>query len=135
MTPSDPQRTRRNAVRRHRRERQILVFGILIIVVGAIAFFAASVYRGDVQGPFNAAFVTPETDFTSDVTLVCPPASSLPLETSQVAVRVLNSTEKPGVAARTRDDLEGRGFVPLGAGNFARPYEGTAKILLAKPAC
>jgi len=132
VTPSDAQRTRRNAVRRHRRERQILVFGILLIVVGAIAFFAASVYRGDVPGPFNAAFVTPESDFTSDVTLVCPPASSLPLETSQVAVRVLNATETAGLAASTRDDLEGRGFVPLGAGNFAREYPGTAKILFGE---
>jgi len=129
VTPSDPSRTRRTSVRRHRRERQILVFGILLIAIGAIAFYAAGVYRGEVPGPLNGAFVTPDAEFTTDVTLVCPPAGAFPLETSQVAVRVLNATDKSGLAARTANDLEGRGFYKLGTGNFAREYKGTVRIL------
>jgi hypothetical protein len=127
-----PQGSRRKAVRRHRRERQVLVFGILLIAIAAISFLALSVYRGNITGPFNAAFVTPQADFTSDIALVCPPNGSLPLPPNEVAVRVLNGTETPGLAATTLSDLEGRGFVSLGATNWSREYEATARIMFGE---
>lgn len=124
-----PHGSRRRAVRRHRRERQVLVFGILLIVIAAIVFIALGVYRGDVKGPFNVAFVTPQAEFTSDIALVCPPAQAYPLAPEEVAVRVLNGTERSGIAATALEVLEGRGFVPLGATNWNREYTGTARVM------
>jgi len=124
-----PQGSRRKAVRRHRRERQVLVFGILTIAMVAIGFISMGIYKGTITGPFNVGFVTPSADFTSTINVACPPSGSKPLEPSAVAVRVLNSTDKPGLASNTLDDLVGRGFVSLGSGNWTRPYDGTARIM------
>ena len=127
-----PQGSRRKAVRRHRRERQVLVFGLLTIGIVAVTFIAMGMYNGTIAGPFNAGFVTPKADFTSSITVACPPANSLPLKTSQVAVRVLNGTSKDGLASTTLEDLEGRGFVSLGANNWSRPYDKTARIMFGE---
>jgi len=124
-----PQGSRRKAVRRHRRERQVLVFGVLLMVIAAISFVAYGVYRGEVEGPFKAEFVSTDSEFTSDITLVCPPSGSMPLEPGEVAVRVLNGTDRPGIAGTTLADLEGRGFVPLAATNWSRDYKFSARIM------
>jgi hypothetical protein len=107
----------------------VLVFGIIVIGMAMITFISMGIYKGTIEGPFNEAFVTPSSDFTSDITLVCPPAGSYPLEPEQVAVRVLNGTDTPGLAGITLEDLEGRGFVSLGAGNWSRSYDGVARIM------
>src|SRR6188768_253189 len=96
-----PKGSRRKAVRRHRRERQVLVFGLLTIGIVAVTFIAMGMYKDTIAGPFNASFVTPQADFTSSITVPCPPAGTPPLETSAVAVRVLNGTNKPGIAGNT----------------------------------
>lgn len=97
--------------------------------MAAIAFAAMSVYRGDAQGPFSAAFVTPAGDFASDVRLACPPAEAVPMEADQVPVRVLNATDTAGLASNVSNTLAGRGFVPVGTGNWSREYLGTARIM------
>ena len=127
-----PQGSRRRVVRRHRRERQVLVFGVIVIAIAAIVFIAMGIYKGTIKGPFDIAFVTPQAEFTSDITLVCPPSNSTPLDPSEVAVRVLNGSEQPGIAKTTLDDLEGRGFVPLGAINWNREYQHTARIMFGE---
>ena len=127
-----PQSTRRAAIRRHRRERQVLVFGLLLIALGVITFGAMGVYKGTFSGPFNAPFVTPQAEFTSDVTLPCPPNGSLPMQPDEVAIRVLNGTDKSGLAGNTLGDLVGRGFVGLGATNWTRDYDGTARIMFGE---
>jgi hypothetical protein len=127
-----PQGSRRKAVRRHRRERQVLVFGTIVIAMVAIVFISMGVYKGTIQGPFNESFVTPEAEYSSTVNLVCPPAGSLPLEPDQVAVRVFNGTDTPGLAGHTLDDLEGRGFVGLGASNWSRTYDKVARIMFGE---
>ncbi|WP_062294587.1 LytR C-terminal domain-containing protein [Demequina phytophila] len=113
---------RRAKVRRHRRERQIIVFGVLLVLVAFAGVFAAGVYRGDVEGPFSQAFVTPAGAFESDVTLVCPPASSTQVKHSNVGVRVLNGTDTNGLAGAVADDLESRYFVVVSTENWGRTY-------------
>lgn len=121
---------RRAKVRRHRRERQIIVFGALILVTAFIALFAAGVYKGTIDSPFSEPFVTPAGgDFESDVKLVCPPVDSLPLPSDQVAVRVLNGTDTSGLAGALSEDLGGRGFVTLGASNWSRSYGENVRIV------
>lgn len=119
---------RRARVRRHRRERQIIVFGALALALGFGAVFAAGIYKGTINGPVSVAFVTPAGQFESDVTLVCPAPDSLPLTADQVAVQVLNATDTSGLATRLSDDLKGRGFVTVGTGNWGRSYGENIRI-------
>ncbi len=121
-------RTRRDVLRRHRRERQMLFFGILVIALGTVAFGAYSVYTGSIEGPFHRPFVTIAGDFNSDITLVCPPSDSYPMDAAKVAVRVRNGTDRSGLAGTVMSDLEGRGYVALGADNWSRSYDGVARI-------
>ncbi len=129
---SGPQSGRRAQVRRHRRERQIIVFGALAVGIGFIALLAAGVYRGTIDAPFSEAFITPEGQFDSSVDLVCPPPNTLPLEPSQVALRVLNGTEIAGLAGSLSDDLAGRGFVSLDPGNWSRSYGDNVRIIFGE---
>lgn len=121
-------RSRREAVRRHRRERQIVVFGVVVIALGALAIAAAAVYRGDAPGVFSQPIHTPAGDFESDVRLVCPASDSTALPYGEVVVRVNNGTQVNGLAGNVRTTLEGRGFLVSGAQNWPRSYSGTALI-------
>ncbi len=126
-------RTRRQILRRRRRERQFLVFGVLIFALGAVAFVSYNVYSGKTEGPFGKPFVSNAADFLSDVTTPCPPPGAVPLDSGEVTVRVLNSTDRQGLAATTLEDLVGRGFLSGGTANFTRfAYEGTARIAFGK---
>ena len=127
--PGSPQGSRRKVVRRRRRERQVLVFGSLLIGIGAAVFISMGIYKGTIAGPFNEAFVTPSAAFTSDIAVACPPTQALPLTPGEVAVRVLNGTDTPGLAGDALGDLVGRGFVGLGATNWSRQYDETARIM------
>lgn len=127
--PYDPNAKRRAAIRRRRRERQILVFGLILVGLAFTGLFFASVYRGDVDGPFSAPFVTPESEFETDVNIACPPSGAMPLPPTEVALRVMNATETAGLAGTTADDLEGRGFVVVDATNYSRPYTDAVQIL------
>ncbi|WP_152649766.1 LytR C-terminal domain-containing protein [Demequina oxidasica] len=127
--PMDPTASKRATVRRHRRERQILLFGLILIGMAVAGVFFASVYKGDTEGPFAEPFVTPASDFATEVNVACPPGDALPMEPTEIPIRVLNSTDKAGLAGTTASDLKGRGFVVTGAGNYPRPYEGSVRII------
>jgi len=98
-------RTRREVVRRHRRERQFLVFGLLIGLLATVSVIAYAIYQGRIDSPIDYAFVTPPPDFESTVKWPCPPLDegndaddpdavheNMPMSPSQVTVRVLNGT-------------------------------------------
>jgi hypothetical protein len=121
-------KTRREILRRHRRERQVLFFGVLTIALGAVGFGAYSIYTGTMAGPFSAPFVTKAADFKSTITLPCPPADAVPMDTGDVLVRVFNGTDRAGLAGTVLTDLTGRGYYGGGAGNWGRTYAGTARI-------
>ena len=121
-------KTRREILRRHRRERQVLFFGVLTVALGTVAFGAYSVYMGSIASPFSAPFVTKQGDFDSDVTLPCPPSGSLAMNSGEIVVRVFNGTDRSGLAAKVLTDLDGRGYYPAGASNWSRTYAGVARI-------
>ncbi len=121
-------RTRREILRRRRRERQVIVFGVAAIALGAVGFASYSVYSGEAEGPFSAPFVTPAGDFFSDIKLPCPPPDTLPMNVGEVPYRVLNATDRAGLAGEVSKTLEGRGFVPVGVGNSSRKYDGHVRI-------
>ena len=115
-------RTRRDVVRRHRRERQFLVFGLVVGVLVALSAIALAAYQGRITPPFDAAFKTPAPGYSTTVTVPCPPvdkatgAPALPLLPGQVAVRVRNGTTTPGLARDTLAVLTGRGYVSTSPG-------------------
>lgn len=141
MPPSEKQvtvssrtmRTRREILRRHRRERQFLVFGLLLVTLGALAVIALAVYQGRIDPPIDRAIVSHEPEFELTVTLPCPPADEgngedLPLPPTEVAIRVLNGTDKQGLARGTMEVLTGRGYVPTTTTNWNRKYDGGVRV-------
>jgi hypothetical protein len=107
-------RTRRDVVRRHRRERQFLVFGLLVGLLAAVGAIGLAVFQGRIDPPFDRAIVTPPPDFSTDITVPCPPVGaeeSLPMPAGEVSLRVRNATDKTGLARDTLEVLTGRGFV------------------------
>lgn len=125
MTPNARKRAR---VRRHRRERQILIFGVIFVGLAFAGLYFASVYRGDVNGPFTEPFVTPASDFETEVNIACPPTNALPMPPAEISLRVMNATDKAGLAGTTADDLKGRGFVVTGASNWYSDFTDTVRI-------
>ena len=127
-------RTRRDVVRRHRRERQFLVFGLLVGVLVAISAIALAAYQGRIDPPVNAAFQTPNPEFATDITVPCPPpdlgaGENMPLPAEQVVVRVRNGTDKTGLARDTLEVLTGRGYRGVGATNWDnRTYSDSIRI-------
>ena len=126
-------RTRREVVRRHRRERQFLVFGLLIGLLATVAVIAYAMYQGRVNSPIDYAFVTPPPDFESTIKWPCAPLDAgnnenLPMEPGQVTVRVLNGTDQQGLAGSTLEVLKGRGYVGVGATNWNRTYSEYVRI-------
>ncbi|WP_291379423.1 LytR C-terminal domain-containing protein [Demequina sp.] len=129
-------RTRREVVRRHRRERQFLVFGLLVGLLATVTVIAYAIYQGRVNSPITYAFVTPPPDFESSIKWPCAPLNegndeNFPMEPSQVTVRVLNGTDKQGLAGSTLEVLMGRGYVPAASGaatNWNRTYSEYARI-------
>ncbi|WP_161786618.1 LytR C-terminal domain-containing protein [Demequina mangrovi] len=119
---------RRAQVRRHRRERQIIVFGVLIIVLAFTSLYFAGVYKGDVEGPFSQPFVTPEGAFESDITLVCPPPDTSPMAHKNVGVRILNGTEVQGLAGSVSSVLEERNYLVVSTTNWGRTYGDSVRI-------
>lgn len=130
-------RTRRDVVRRHRRERQFLVFGLLVGVLVALGAIALAAYQGRIQAPFTEAFKTPDPSFSSDITVPCPPldpatgTTLLPLDPAKVVVRVRNATDQAGLARDTLAVLTGRGYnaTTPGATNYdGRTYADSVRI-------
>lgn len=128
--------TEREKIKRRRRDRQILVFGVLSIILIATAGYAALVYQGRVPSPVNVAFVTPSPDALDlAITLPCPPASgedAYPMPANEIAFRTLNGTGETGLARGFLEDLKGRGFVGVQATNWNQRYEGLARIQFGK---
>lgn len=134
-------RTRREVTRRHRRERQFLVFGLLVGLLATVAVIAYAIYQGRVNSPITYAIVTPPPDFESDIKWPCAPVDegndaddpnavheNMPMSPTEVTVRVLNGTDEQGLAGSTLDVLKGRGYVSVGATNWNRTYSETVRI-------
>lgn len=119
--------------RRHTRERQAVVFGVLIGGLAVAAFGAAAVYTGGWTPPFLARdFSSPEPTGLAAANSPCPPEGATPVPYGQVSVNVLNSTSRVGLAGDTASALTSRGFVVATQGNAREmgysSYAGSALI-------
>jgi hypothetical protein len=128
MTQVDPERER-VLRRRHKRERQAVVFGVLVAVLAVGALGALAVFTGGVDSPFSRPFTTkaPEASPAADPP-PCPPDGTLPVAYGGIQVNVLNATTRAGLAGETAQALTARGFAILGTGNSPSAVPGTARI-------
>jgi hypothetical protein len=98
--------------RRHTRERQAVVFGVLIGGLAVAAFGAAAVYTGSWSPPLLARdFSSPEPTGLAAEDSPCPPEGATPVPYGQVTLNVANGTNRIGLAGDTAAALAARGFV------------------------
>lgn len=126
----DAARQRRH---RHVRERQAVVFGVLLGGLAVAALGAAAVYTGSWTPPVLArGFSSPAPTGLAAANSPCPPEGATPVPYGQVTVNVLNSTSRVGLAGDTASALASRGFVVASQNNAAAMgytgYDGTALI-------
>lgn len=117
--------------RRHRHERQAVVFGGLVAAMAVLALGATAVYTGVVDAPFTREFTTLAPEDPESSTMAAPPCAppdTLPIAYTEVQVRVLNGTDRAGLANSTAAELAARGFTVVGTGNSPRPSAATAEV-------
>lgn len=119
-TPEDDKRARALR-RRHKHERQAVVFGVLIAFLAVSGLAAAAVYTGAIDPPFERGFTAAESQSDTTTPQPCLPPDTLPVPYSSVTVRVLNGTTRTGLASTVADGLKARGFVVESTGN-SQPY-------------
>lgn len=118
MTAERTPEAARKRRRRHTRERQAVVFGVLLGGLAVAAFGAAAVYTGNLSLPFlDRPFTSPEPTGLAAEDSPCPPEGATPVPYGQVSVSVFNSTSRSGLAGDTAAALASRGFVIAAEGN------------------
>ena len=128
---SGPQAADREKVlrRRHRRERQAVVFGVLVAALAVAALGSVAVFTGAIGSPFPRGFSTAEPDPASaNPPAPCPPEGTLPVAYQSIQVAVLNATRRAGLATEVATRLAGRGFVILETGNSPSRLSGVGRI-------
>jgi hypothetical protein len=127
MTEPDHQRTLR---RRHKHERQAVIFGVLLAVLAAAGLLSAAIMSGTIDAPFARGFTEPKHKPTETrPKFPCPAPDAVALTYKSVAVNVLNSTDRSGLAATVGAELTARGFVVKATDNSPLAVPGTARIV------
>ena len=115
--PPDEAARRRVARRRHLQQRQTVIFGGLVAILGVIGLAAAGVFTGVLPAPVDPPFSTPEPTDTAAAP-PCPPADALPLPYSEVTVNVYNGTDRAGLAATVGGQLGALGILVNDRANY-----------------
>src|SRR4051812_9007472 len=124
MSEPDRQRTLR---RRHKHERQAVIFGVLLAVLAAAGLVSAAIMSGTIDAPFARGFTEPkQTPTGTGPRSPCPAPDALPVAYANVMVTVLNSTDRTGLAASVGAELTARGFVVRATDNSPLAVPGTA---------
>ncbi|MCL3859686.1 LytR C-terminal domain-containing protein [Actinotalea sp. K2] len=116
--------------RRHRHERQAVVFGSLVAALAVAGLGAAASYTGVMSFPFlEREFTSPEPEATALIPdPPCPAEGALPVAYAEVQVTVLNASGRAGLAGSTAEDLRSRGFGVLDTGNYALPLAASNQV-------
>lgn len=125
MTTPDQAKRERAARRRHKQERQAVIFGVLIAFLAVSGLAAAAVYTGAIDPPFERGFSAKASEDDKATPQPCLAADTLPVPYSSIVVRVLNGTSRAGLASSAADDLVARGFVVESTGNANKAHTGT----------
>ncbi|EYR62387.1 hypothetical protein N866_08955 [Actinotalea ferrariae CF5-4] len=128
MAAPTPAERARQLRRRHRRERQAVVFGAMTAAMAVAGLAAAAVYTGVVDAPFAREFTTLTTPAPTVAAPPCPPEGTLPVTYAETQVRVLNGAATAGLAGEIGNELVARGFVVQATDNFPGGYAGTSLV-------
>lgn len=130
LTPQQQRALRR----RHKHERQAVVFGSLIAFLALGGLGATAIYTGAMDAPFlDREFTTPPpSEAAAGPRAPCPPTDTLPVDAAATQVRVLNGTSRAGLAATTATELTARGFVVAETGNYTIRIDPAARILFGE---
>lgn len=129
-SPLTPQQ-QRALRRRHKHERQAVIFGSLVAGLALAGFGATAVYTGAMDAPFlDRSFTTPSPEPTGTALIVpCPPEGAVAVTPAEIATNVLNSTGQIGLAASTAREVAANGMGVLTTGNYAGvAVVGTAEL-------
>src|SRR5690554_4843652 len=124
MTTPDDVRDARALRRRHKHERQAVIFGVLIASLAVTGLTAVAVYTGTIDPPFDRGFSTKGVKEDPVLAQPCLPEGTLPVAYSAIPLNVLNATDQGGLASVTADALVERGFVVASTGNTKVVVEG-----------
>lgn len=122
MTTPEEARRARTARRRHKHERQAVVFGVLIAFLAVSGLAAVAVYTGAIDLPFDRGFTAKGATNDRVTPQPCLAAGTLPVPYSSITVRVLNTTDRAGLASVAAKALTARGFVVESTGNSTKEY-------------
>ncbi len=117
--------------RRHKHERQAVIFGSLVAGLALAGFAATAVYTGAMDAPFlDRQFTTPSPEPTGSALVVpCPPDGAISVTGGEIGTNVLNSTKQSGLAATAASELAARGLGVLTTGNYTGAIvAGTAEL-------
>lgn len=120
---------KRKLRRRHKRERQAVIFGGVLAGLATLGLGAAAVWTGGMESPIDRPWTTISPTASPDENAPpCVPANTLPVAYGDIAVTVLNATSRPGLAGSVGDLLGQRGFVIAGTDNFSIKLRGVGRI-------
>lgn len=125
--PADRERALR---RRHKHERQAVIFGSLVAGLAVAALGSAAVYTGVVAAPFlDREFSSPPVEEAAELPdPPCPPEGTLPAAYNTIQVNVFNGADRAGLAGDTSEALAARGFIVLSTGNYPATLPGSAQL-------
>src|SRR5690606_35227536 len=127
--PAEIAARKRKLRRRHKRERQAVIFGGVLAGLAAIGLGAAAVWTGSMDAPFARDFTTASASPSATTAAVpCVPADTLPVAYDSITVEILNATSRQGLAGSVADLLGQRGFVIDGTDNYPTRLRGTARV-------
>lgn len=121
--------------RRHRQERQAVVFGSLVAALAVAGLGAVAIYTNAIRAPFlDRGFVTPSATSTASALPPppCPPDGAVPLAYDQVTVSVYNGSDRSGLAGTTADVFASRGFTIGSTANYPTTINLPVEVLFGQ---
>lgn len=119
--------------KRRRRRRQNLVFGVLAALLAVVFVAALAVFHGRIPVPGQVPAASQTLSPAQIEDSRCPGQDFDYLDPSTVRVRVLNTTNEAGLAGRTAQKLEKRGFVITSTTSGASDFQDGVGAVVAGP--
>ena len=126
--PTAPDRAR--ALRRRRqRERQAVIFGLLIAVLAVASLGGIAIWSGALDAPFARPFtvVSKAPDYVPPP-VPCVEPDSMPVKYTKTKVNVFNASTRVGLAGDTAAAVAERGFKIGATDNFGETFDTPARI-------
>nr|NLD39826.1 LytR C-terminal domain-containing protein [Actinomycetales bacterium] len=118
MSTSEREHARGRAERRRRlQQRQTLVYGSLLLLLGLVLLVSWLQWTGAMPSPFAREFTTEDSPRISEA-VACPAEGTVMVAPGEITATVLNSTPTAGLAGDVAEELSGAGVVVDQVGNW-----------------